>query len=357
MPSTPFQNNSHSITIAGQNFRLDTRTNVDSFSRTDNRLTVTGASMTVRVNSASAGSWFSGYTVTGMMNMPGGERRVDRSLGSGTFNRGSSYTTSPKVNFTVTVGADATTIYTNNGVAVASLGSGWGEGQQMAIPAVGAPTGSNITATSITHNSATLNASLTQWGTNATAGDGQRIEYRKAGGTWTNLAYSKSLSHSRNLTGLDSNARYEMRTYAKNGAGKTQGSGTKTFDTRSQVTSEGSRNIQSTSITFTNAKATQGQNTTTSKVQYRLKGDSTWIDSETKTGGTFTIHIDGLLPSTTYQYRFTTSTSAGATNNATKEFTTLPAGKIIYPNGSVVNAIPWIIKPDGSKVMAQMKKI
>lgn len=230
MASTSFANNVRVTNIGGFSFGFDVRINVSSFSRSNNTITVNGMSTTVRVNSGSVGSSFSGFTVTGHGDMADGTRRYNTSLGSGTFNRGSSYTTST-VSFTVNVSSGASTISVRPHVTV-NGGSG-SAARSMSIPTVGAPTGQSVNVTNIKTKTATLNASVSSWGTNATAGTGQRIEYRQQGiGSWVNLAYSTAGSHSRNITGLKPNTTYEVRTYALNGAGLSSNSSTITFKTK-----------------------------------------------------------------------------------------------------------------------------
>lgn len=230
MASTGYANNVRVTTIGGFSFGFDVRINVSSFSRSNNTLTVNGMSTTVRVNSGSEGSTFTGFEVIGHGDAPDGTRRYNTSLGSGTFARGGEYTTS-SVSFTVGVNAGDTSISLRPHVTV-NGGSG-SAGQALAIPTVSAPTGSSINASLVKQTTARLNASVTGWGDNSTAGTGQRIEYRQQGsGTWINLAYSTATSHSRDLTGLKPNTTYEARTYALNGAGLGANSSTITFKTK-----------------------------------------------------------------------------------------------------------------------------
>jgi hypothetical protein len=115
-------------------------------------------------------------------------------------------------------------------------------------------------------------------------------------------------------------------------------------------------NLLATTVTI-NTTATQGHHATTSKIQYRKQGDATWIDTANGTGATPSFNLSGLLPNTTYEYRLAITTSAGTWNQATQTLTTLPAGKLVYPNGTVKNAIPRIVRPNGSVTMLNINLV
>lgn len=218
-----------SFSASGYNVNLESRTTA-SFSRTNNTLSVSGAKVDVRFANDSAAILFSGFNIVGSYSLPQGtDRRSNYGLGSDQWNRGETRST-PAQSFTVTVGKDATSITTNNGAGVNS--ASWGGGQSFSIPTAGSPTGQTINATDVSVVTVTLNAAISNWGTNCTAGSGQRIEYREGtSGAWTELAYSTSMSHSRNVTGLKPSTLYQMRTYTSNGAGQTGYSSISTFTT------------------------------------------------------------------------------------------------------------------------------
>lgn len=229
MASTAYQNNIRVTNLAGFNFGFDARTEWDSISRTNNTITINNLRTRMRVNSGSEGSSFYGYNIDVHTDVPSGTRRRNSDLGSGTFTRGSDYLGSGG-NYSITVGATDTSISSRSGVTVNGA-TGWTNSQTITIPSAGLPTGSSINASNVKTTTATLNASVSSWGINCTAGTGQRIEYREQGGSWINLAYSTSTSHSRNLTGLEPGTVYEARTYTVNGAGRTASSSTITFKT------------------------------------------------------------------------------------------------------------------------------
>lgn len=354
MANTSYQNNIRTTTIGGWSFGFDARTEWSSVSRTNNSITINGLRTRMRVNSSSVGASFSGVGVEVHTDVPNGTRRRNSNLGSGTYTRGSSYLGSSG-NYSMNVGATATGISSRSGVNV-NGGTGWTGSQNIPIPAAGVPSGLTRTATSIAHDAATLGASVSNWGANCTAGSGQRIEYKKnSDGSWTNLAYSTSTSHTRNVTNLTPNTRYNVRSYVSNGAGRTATSSALDFVTLANAT-ETSKNITATSADFLLAVA-QGVRTTAGFVQYRKQGESAWIDSSTEAGATPSVGISGLSPNTTYEYRLAVTTSDGTWTGGTLTFTTLPAVKLIYPDGQVKDAVPAIVQPDGSVIMVDIKLI
>lgn len=137
------------------------------------------------------------------------------------------------VGFSMTVAAGDTTITSKVGAYFAGDGETSGN-LTVTIPGVTAASGQTINATLIKPTTATLNAAVSNWGTNCTAGTGQRIEYKKAAdSTWTALAYSTATSHSRALTGLKPNTTYDMRAHTLNGAGLGSESSIVQFTTQS----------------------------------------------------------------------------------------------------------------------------
>lgn len=102
------------------------------------------------------------------------------------------------------------------------------------------------------------------------------------------------------------------------------------------------------------ATVTTGHYTPTSKIQYKVQGSGTWLDSSTSTSGTPTFNLSGLLPNTTYDYRLSVTTTSGTWDGSTATLTTLPAGKLVYSDGQVKNAIPRRVNSDGSTTMVNI---
>lgn len=353
MPSTSYrQVTTHSV--SGYTFGIRSRTTVGSFSRTNNTLTVSNAKVDVNITGPSGGYFYDGSGLRGSYSMPGGvDRRSNTTVASGNVYVGSTYSTSNQ-SFNVTVGRGDTSIYTNNGAGVG--GSSWGNGQSLSIPAAGSPTGSNRSATNIGTTTATLNASVSGWGSNCTAGTGQRIEYkRNSDGSWTNLAYSTSTSHSRNVSGLTSNCQYNLRAYASNGAGNTASASTINFYTLPLAPTSGTPVFDATTVTIPTTLNTGGNAYSITK-QYRYQAvNGAWSNWTTFTGTSLV--ITDLLPSTDYNIQMRSTTTAGTTTGPVISLTTLPAGKLVMPDGTVKSAIPRAVYPDGTVTMMQVTKV
>lgn len=352
MAATGYANNVRTTNIGGWNFGFDVQIEWDSITRTNNTIGVNGMRSWVRVNSGSQGNTASGIALDGHYDLPDGTRRRNQQLATN-WARGNSFATG-KDWFDVGVGADATSVSSR---AHVSVNGGSGSATfSLPIPSLGSPTGSSINASNRAVTTATLNASLTGWGANATAGDGQRIEYKKnADSPWVNLAFSTSLSHSRNLTGLIANTRYNARTWANNGGGKSANSSTIDFYTLPQASTIGTISVQATTAIVPTTQATGGGAYTITK-QYRYrKGTDAWSNWTTFTGNN--INLSGLLPSSEYEVVTRSTTTAGTTEGTSKKFTTLPAVELIYPDGTKKNAIPYLIYPDGARQQVEVKLI
>lgn len=355
MPTTPYIDSGFVNTVSGGTFKVQVRTEYGTPTRVNNTVTINGVRAGARAVHVSGTNYAQLWSVgvKGLKSqLPSGTQRASTVIaGNGTYmNRDQNYW-GASTNQTITVDKDANTTTVRQAFRRSTSSSdngsdNWGAVQTISIPALGAPTGVTASATNITPTTVTLNASVSGWGTNATAGTGQRIEWKKsADPTWTNEAYSTSTSHSLNKTGLDANTKYDLRSYALNGGGKPGSSSTSNFVTLAQAT-ETSKDVQATSATF-EAAVTQGEYTTNTKVQYRAVGSGTWLDSSSHTGGTPTIMISGLAPATDYEYRYVVTTTAGVYTGPTRPLNTIPAGKLVMPNGDVVNAVPSLVYPNG----------
>ena len=352
MASTSYQNNIRSTTIGGYQFGFDARTEWSSITRKNNTITINGLRTRMRVNSGSNGIWFSGYSVSVHTDVPSGTRKRNSGLGSGTFNRGSSYLGSAG-NYSINVGSTATSITSRSGVSV-NGGTGWTSSQSISIPKLGVPTGTTaVDSSKTTKNSISVRNNTTSWGANATSGSVRSYispNSNFSGQTYIGTSDNALVTH----TGLSPNTRYYFRGWSQNGGGRSAYHGTTNGVTLSEVYDDGTINIEAISYTVTGARAYQGALTTTSKIQYRKKGETTWKDSSTATGDNFDITISGLLPGATYERRFVCTTSAGTTTNPIQEFATPTGGTIIHPDGTVQAAALHVVYPDGTVKDAQI---
>lgn len=241
----------------------------------------------------------------------------------------------------------------------AYFGSGTASGSLTLSRIARAPYGLTQSVNSITTSTATvvLDISNRGHGTSAT----HRAEYKPTNQSNYTNSSNQSITdlnaNNFNISGLTQNTEYHYRQRAWNNNNDTAVSSAGTFVTLAEVVSLESTDVQATSVTFVNIGVTQGHHTTNTKVQYRKKGDSTWLDSASKTGTGISIEVTGLLPSTTYERRFVCTTTAGTTTGSIAEFTTLPAAKLVMPDGSTINAIPRVIQTDGTTGMVKVRII
>lgn len=256
------------------------------------------------------------------------------------------------VSFSLGVSASASTVSARIGA--------WfdGDGQTYAnktlnIPTLGSPAGTT-SVDSFTLDSINVRNNVTSWGANATP-DTASIDIANNAaftGFW-GASVSDNVPHT--FGSLTPNTRYWMRGWQKNGGGKSAYSNTVDAVTLSGVYDDGTIEVGATTYDVTGAKVYQGYYTTSSKLQYRVKGDPTWLDSTPAAGDDINLSITGLLPNTTYERRFVTTTTAGTIENSIVEFTTLSAAKLIMPDGTVKNAVPYTISPGGVKEMVKVK--
>lgn len=355
MASTSYRN-VDTFTLSGYTFNLRSRTTVGSFSRSNNTVTANNAKVDVNVTGPSGGSFNQSSPIVGSYSLPqGSNRRVNTTVkgGNQTVYVGNTFSTSNQ-SFSFSVSKDATTVSTNNGAGRGS--SNWGGGQTLSIPAAGAPTGVSRSVSGVTTTTATLGASVSSWGTNCTAGTGQRIEYKKSSaGSYTNLAYSTSSSHTRNVTGLTSNSRYNLRSYALNGAGHGVTSGVIDFYTKPLAPTAGTPVFDATTVTVpTTQNNGDGAYEITKQYRYQEVGGA-WSAWTTYTGND--VVINDLIPSTDYNLQLQSTTTAGTTTGGVIPLTTLPAGKLVMPDGTVKNAIPHVVYPDGTVKMVTVTRV
>ena len=255
-----------------------------------------------------------------------------------------------QVDFSVGVGAGDTSLTGYVSAYFAGDGETWTGGLGIAIPGVSAPTGTTYFV-SRTHDSLVVRNDVTNWGANVTAGSVRSYRASNSGfsgQTYLGTSDNANITH----TGLTPNTEYWFRGWASNGAGLSAYMSTITAVTLATSTVT-STDLQATSLRL-QGTATTGKYTPTTKIQYKRTADATWIDGPSAAGGTFDLTVTGLLPSTSYDYRTVTSTTAGDYTGATTTATTLPAAKMIMPNGDVVNAIPHVITPEGVEEMVKV---
>lgn len=349
--TTSYQTTGAKLHVGSYTFGLKSATNVDSISRSNNKITVYGAN--VRVKVTGGGSSFSGIKIYGAYSLPRGSTRESRDYIRTGGSSGSDYGGDER-NFSFNVGANDNVTDTNNGGAYGGDGMSWAGGQTIDIPNLGSPKGKTYFVSSTT-NSAVAKNNVTTWGSYGTS-DYTRIYYSSSDTTPdTNDSYvNVSDNANKTITGLAHNTKYYFRGYQRNGGGKTAYSNIVTGVTKPIAAVAGTPDVEAVSATIPVTQDNGGGAYSITK-QYRLL----------KTGGswgawtTFSTNIEltGLLPSTEYQVQVRSTTSAGTTTGGTTTFTTLPAAKLVMPDGTVLNAIPRVVHPDGTVKMVKVKHL
>ncbi len=195
--------------------------------------------------------------------------------------------------------------------AKAHNAAGWGYGSTVTLHTlVEPPLVQTDPATDVTHNSATLNATITYTGGEDC--DFRAIVYRKQGTTmWTPWQEEGAFGtgvFSVAINGLDAGTPYEFYCYAHNSVGTAYGS-TLTFttlDVPGVSTLEESDVVPESATLNGEITSTGGADCDERGFDYRAKGETTW-QSWTEAGtfgtGTFSWGLTGLSPGSFWEFR------------------------------------------------------
>lgn len=327
MASTPWSR----ATNIGATY-VEVRGIVDSIGRTNNTIHVHN----YRVQFRSGPGTFYDTNMRWLGQLPNGATRINQAYGSGTIGGA---VTSGSPSFNVGVGASQSVISTQAGFADYT-GNYWGGVYNFDIPNLGEPDGT-LYVEAVDENSIRVRVNVTDWGEHATAGSVRAY----IDSSYKNTNDNADVTHS----GLTPNKQYYLKGWARNGGGKTDTTlGGDTYRTTLATASETSKTLKATSVDFV-LSATQGRYTTTTKVQYRKQGDTTWLDSSTDTSATPNITVSNLMPSTNYEYRLSVTTTAGTWAGSIQTLKTKPAVKLIT-TGGVIDAVPYLVDGSGAEM-------
>lgn len=306
-----------------------------------------------QVQVTGSGSFY-GMDLREWVEIPRGSLRIN-AHSFGTSHSGGDVVSTWAGSWDVGVGVDTTSMELNAGAAYGSDGVSWAGGLWVSVPGVGYTEGTTIMdAGSTTDTQLGVRNDVTTWGANASAGAVR--SYRADNAVWTGQTYLAATDNSLVLhTGLTANKKYWFRGWSDNGAGRSNWHSATTGVTLSKSTIV-TTDIQAVSAQFTGTAVT-GEYAPTTKIQYRVVGAGTWTDSTTGSGATFDITLTGLTPSTDYEYQLLNTTTAGTKTEAVVPFTTLPAAKVVMPNGDVKSAIPRIVHPNGDVEMVKVNLV
>jgi hypothetical protein len=160
----------------------------------------------------------------------------------------------------------------------------------------------------------------------------------------TNLSDPSSDSISDDLTGLQPNTRYLVRTYAINDTTRVEGiSSTGSFRTAvvpPNVTTGAASAVTDTTADLSGTIDTIGDQTTyhfeyglTTNYGSRAPAGAEAIAGNSRTPHSFTLTVKGLQPATTYHYRLVATNSAGTAAGADGTFTTLGVDQVAPHRG------------------------
>lgn len=326
-----------------------------SVSRSNN--TVTFSSFYVRHQAASSGAyWDWEWQTDGYIN---GSHRLNNTQSKGRTggsNIGNVWyqTGSGSHAFSVGTGSGSVTVSANWKSNYYGDVSGQ-QGVAVSYPAAGAPAGTTGAPSGITTTSIQIRNDVTSWGAYCTAGSVR--SYRAdnsgfSGQTYIGTTDNALVTH----TGLTPNDEYWFRGWQNNGAGLSayQGSTRIAVTLPNAPVASAAVPLATTATVPTTIDTGGGKYTITKQHRTRVAADS-WGSWTTYAGSD--IALTGLVPVTNYEVELRSTTTAGTTTGAVTSFTTLPAGKLVYSDGEVVNAIPRVVKTADPTVMVNINII
>jgi hypothetical protein len=333
--------------------------NYDSMSRTNNTVTLRGINTHMRMHTNGSGYDDTEWRGEIQFRVNGGSYRTIQSnrqiKASGVRATNLEVFSGSETSPNISVGKDdagADWRFRGGDTGTNNYTSKW----DLNIPNLGAPSGLTCTVEEVGVDYVKVRGKVGNWGTNATHGPGQYFQYEiPAGSTKHNSSHTTSANYVYTLNNIPANTRCFLDNNATNGGGKST-DGPNVFPVTLAKSSVSSLVIKATKATF-NLSVTQGYYATTGYVQYRKAGTTAWSGSPSGAGGSPSVTVSGLTPSTDYEYRPAVDTTAGTYTGSTQSFTTKPAAKGIYPDGTVHNGIVWLIHPDGTKTMAKAHRL
>ena len=212
--------------------------------------------------------------------------------------------------------------------AFATTASGTVEGTVMtftttAAPIV-APTVSTLAATSVTHESATLNGTITAGSETITA---QGFMYKAtAANDWTNVSASGT-TLAATINGLTAETEYQFKAFATTASGTVEGSVMTFTTTAAPIVAPSVATLPATGVTHQEATlngtvAAGTEAITAQGFMYKAVTAADWT-TISATGETMTSTINGLTAETAYEYKAFATTASGTVEGAVVNFTTL----------------------------------
>ena len=213
------------------------------------------------------------------------------------------------------------------------------------------PTVATLAATSVTHNSAVLNGTITA-GTEAITAQGFMYK-ATASADWTNVP-ATGTTLSATVSGLTAETEYQFKAFATTASGTVEGT-TMTFTTTAApVTQPVVTTLPATGVTHEvatlNGTVAAGSEAISAQgFMYKATAAADWT-TVAATGETMSATINGLTAETAYEYKAFATTASGTVEGEVMTFTTLAnsglnsaegtvATMTVYPNPASERAI------------------
>ena len=188
------------------------------------------------------------------------------------------------------------------------------------------PTVATLAATSVTHNSATLNGTITAGSETITA---QGFMYKAtAAADWTNVS-ATGTTLAATVNGLSAETEYQFKAFATTASGTVEGVAMSFTTTAAPVTQPAVATLAATGVTHEvatlNGTVTTGSEAITAQgFMYKATAAADWT-TVAATGETMSATINGLTAETAYEYKAFATTASGTVEGAVVNFTTLAA--------------------------------
>ena len=208
-----------------------------------------------------------------------------------------------------------------------------------AEPVIVPPTVATLAATSVTHNSATLNGTITAGSETISA---QGFMYKAtAAADWTSVSATGTTITS-TLNSLTAETEYQFKAFATTASGTVEGA-VMTFTTTATpvivpptVTTLAATSVTHNSATLNGTIAAGDETITAQGFMYKATAASTWT-TVAATGTTITSTLNSLAAETEYQFKAFATTASGTVEGAAMTFTTL-ATPIVAPSVATLPA-------------------
>ena len=188
------------------------------------------------------------------------------------------------------------------------------------------PTVATLAATSVTHNSAVLNGTITAGSETITA---QGFMYKAtAAATWTSVSASGT-TMTATVNGLSAETEYQFKAFATTASGTVEGVAMSFTTTAAPVTQPAVTTLPATGVTHEvatlNGTVTTGSEAISAQgFMYKATAAADWT-TVAATGETMSATINGLSAETAYEYKAFATTASGTVEGAVVNFTTLAA--------------------------------